>query len=125
MNVKFTSLVFASFFSTGALAGTTYALPDPSIIVTPNWANTTTIVTVRSTTYRGPSAFYYVRECARPDSRSYHCMILREDHTKVTSATGAAAFVTLKVQSASILIRSGHNYWRQADTVLAGSLTFR
>lgn len=115
---------FALFFSTGVLAGTTYALPDPSIIVTPNWSYTTTIVTVKSRTYRGPSAFYYVRRCAKADTASYHCMVLREEHTKITSATGAVAFATLKVESASVLIRSGHNYWRQTDTVLSGALTF-
>jgi trehalose utilization protein len=122
--MKIIIVLLSLLFSSAALAGATYALPDPSIIVTPNWSNTTTIVTVGSTTYRGASAFYYVRECAKPDSSTYHCMIIREDHTKLTSDSGAAAFVTLTVQSASTLIRSGHNYWRQTDTVLSGSLTF-
>jgi len=121
MNVN--SGLLALFFSGAALAGTTYSLPDPLFRITPNGSGTTTTVAVNRATYNGPSAFYYVSKCAKADTTSYHCMVIREDHVKIVSGSGAVAFVTLIVQSASVLIRSGHHHWRQTDTVLAGSLT--
>jgi len=108
--------------NTPALADTT-TLPDPSVSVTPNYANTTTIVSVSGVTYRGASAFYYVSECAKPDSVRYHCNILQEDNVVLVAPDGSTVTVSLTIQSASTLITSGHNYWRHTDTVLAGSLT--
>lgn len=121
--MKMLASLIAALFATAVLADTTYQLPNPAITVTPNWSNTTTIVTMGTVTWRGPSGFYYVGECQRPDDSGYHCSILQEDNVTLTVPGHAPIAVTIAMQAASILIRSGHNYWRQADTVLNGAVT--
>lgn len=106
-----------------AMASTSYTLPDPAVTVTPNWSNTTTIVTVAGVTYRGPSHFYYVSACAKADGPRYHCNVLAETDVVLTDSTGNTAVVSLTMQDASILIISGHNYWRQSQVVLNGDLS--
>lgn len=123
--MKVITALLACLITSAAVAGTGYSLPDPSVRVTPNASGTATIVTVRKMTYRGPSAFYYVHRCADADTAYYHCIVIHEQHVTLTAPTGAVAIVWLTVQSASVLIRSGHNYWRHTDTVLAGGLTVR
>lgn len=121
--MKMIASLIAALFATLALAGTTYQLPNPAITVNPNYSNTTTLVTIGSVTWRGPSAFYYVGECQRPDDSGYRCNILQEDNVTLTAPGHAPIAVTIAMQSASILIRSGHNYWRSSDTVLNGAVT--
>jgi len=123
--MKLITALLACLITNGALAGTSYSLPDPVVKVTPNASGTTTIVTVGKKAYRGPSAFYYVHHCANRDTPYYHCIVIHEQHVTLTATSGAIAIVWLTVQSASTLIRSGHNYWRHTDTVLAGGLTVR
>jgi hypothetical protein len=107
-----------------AAQAATYELPDPDIPVTPNYSNTTTIVTIAGVTYRGPSQFYYVSECAKPDGPYYRCDVMSESDVVLTAqdGSGALATVNLTAQFSSTLIRSGHNYWRQGQTVLNGDL---
>lgn len=107
--------------SIGAFA-TTYALPAPGITINPNYSNNTTIVTIGATTWRGPSAYYYVGECVKPDSPSYRCDILQEDNVPLTAPGQAPIYATITLQSAAVLVRSGHNYWHQVYTVLTGSV---
>lgn len=109
-------------FSGLAAADTTYTLPDPSIAVSPNVNNTTT-VTIDGVAYRGPAAFYYLSACPKPNTPRYHCSIIEEDGVVLTAADGSIVTVTIVDQSASSLIISGHNYWRHTDTVLDGSVT--
>ena len=121
--MKFRNLAAAALLvSTGAL-GATFDLPDPSITVNPNYGGNTTIVTLGGVTWRGPSAYYYVGECARPDSTGYRCNVLQEDNVPLTSPGHAPIAVSITLQEAAVLIRSGHNYWRNSDTVLAGQVT--
>lgn len=107
----------------GAAQAATYPLPDPAISVNPNYSNTTTIVTIAGVTYRGPSQFYYVSECARPDGPTYHCNVMAESGVVLVAAGGQTITVDLTVQFAGILIRSGHNYWRTSQLVLNGDVT--
>lgn len=106
-----------------AHGATSYSLPDPAVTVNPNYSNTTTIVTVAGVTYKGASQYYYVSECSQPDGARYHCNILREDNVVLKDSNGHVAVVSLTIQDASILIISGHNYWRQSVTVLSGTLS--
>ncbi len=105
-----------------ASAATFYSLPDPGVIVNPNFGNTTTIVTVAGKTYRGASNFVYFSECTKPDAVRYRCNIMTEDDVILVASDGSVARVSLTVQFASTLIVSGHNYWRNSQTVLAGEL---
>lgn len=119
MKFKYLALLLLSAV---AQAATVYPLPDPAIFVNPNYGNTTTIVTIAGVTYRGPSAFYYVSECAKADGARYHCDVLAETDVLLKASDGSQALVTLTIQSAAVLITSGHNYWRNTDTVLNGSV---
>jgi hypothetical protein len=103
-------------------AGTTYTLPDPAVPVTVNETYNTISATLGSTYYSATSAFYYVSECAKPDSPTYHCNILAEDNL-ILNASGNTVVISLVIQSQSVLIRSGHNYWRHSNTILSGTLT--
>lgn len=116
------ALMLATLLASAAQA-TTYPVPDPAIFINPNYGNTTTIVTMAGVTYRGPSAFVYAGECARPDDAGYRCDILTEYSVQLTAPGHAPIGVSLTIQSANVLIRSGHNYWRHSDTLLSGSVT--
>lgn len=118
------AILAAAVMAHTAHADITYQLPDPAIRVTPNWSYTTTIVTMGDTTWRGPSHFYYVGECLRPDGPGYHCNLLQEDNVTLTADGHDPISVSLGIQSYGILIRSGHNFWRNADILLNGSVTF-
>jgi hypothetical protein len=117
-----TMLLAAALAVSGAANAATYDLPDPAVYVEPN-LNGTTIVTVEGNTYRGPSAYVYVSECAKPDSFTYHCSILQETDVTLTASNGNTISVSILYQQASTLIRSGHNYWRQSRVVLDGTVT--
>lgn len=98
------------------------SLPDPAVSVdlrTPG----TTYVTVGGVRYGGPSEFVYFSECSKPDGPRYRCDIRTETDVTLYSNTGASIVVSLTVQFASTLIISGHNWWRQSQTVLSGDLT--
>lgn len=101
----------------------TLDVPNPAITVNPNYSNTTTIVTMGTTSFRGPSRFFYVGECQKPDSASYRCDVVEEDQVVLTAPSGQTMVVSLVVQSSAVLIRSGHNYWRHTDTVLSGTVS--
>jgi hypothetical protein len=116
-----TMLLAAALAVSGAASAATYDLPDPSIYVNPN-VNGTTVVTVEGNTYRGPSAYVYVSECVKPDSPTYHCSILQETDVVLTATNGNTISVSILYQQASTLIRSGHNYYRQSQTVLDGAV---
>lgn len=116
-------LLLLALVTLAAFAATTYILPDPTVTVTPNYSNTTTLVTIAKVTWKGPSAYYYVSECAKPDAAGYHCSVLQEDNVVLTSPGHMPLTVTITMQSAGVLIRSGHNYWRYTNLVLAGSVT--
>jgi hypothetical protein len=107
--------------ASGIASAATYDLPDPAIYVNPN-VNGTTVVTVEGNTYRGPSAYVYVSECVKPDSPTYHCSILQETDVVLTATNGNTISVSILYQQASVLIRSGHNYWRQSQIVLDGTV---
>lgn len=108
-----------------AQASTVYHLPYTDVFVTPNWNNTTTVVTVQGVTYRGPSAYYYVSECFKADGASYHCDVRQEDNVVLTADGNTGQFITvsLRITSTSVLIRSGHNYWRHSDFITDGTVT--
>lgn len=97
-------------------------LPDPSITVNLRYPGTT-YVTVDGMQYVGASQFVYFSECAKPDGPRYHCNINVETDVPLYSATGASIVVSITAQFASTLITSGHNWWRQTQTVLDGSVT--
>lgn len=118
---KFFVLLAALGFTGVALASTTYELPNDAFSVNPNYNNTTTIVTVGATTYRGPSQFFYVGECARADGPKYHCNVMQENQVVLTAPNGSTLVVNLTVQFASVLITSGHNYWRNSQIVVTPS----
>ena len=115
-------VLFAGMFVAAAAQAATYKLPNPAIAVIPNYSNRTTIVTIRGVTYRGPSRFYFVRQCYKPDGPDYHCDVMAESAVvlKAQDGSGMRAIVTLTAQFSSTLIRSGHNYWRQSQIVLHG-----
>lgn len=117
-------LLLLAFMATTAQAATTYNLPDPAVSVNPNYGNTTTIVTIAGVAYRGPSQFVYFSECARPDApNAYRCNIETESNVVLTAEDGSVVVVNLTVQFASVLIRSGHNFWRPSQIVLSGDVT--
>lgn len=110
-----------------ARAGTTN-LPDPNVIVNPNYNNNTTIVSFTSgiqvlKTYRGPSRFYYFAPCAKPDSPTYRCTVQSENGVVIVAPDGSTAVVNLTVQFAYLLNRSGHNFWVSQQIILAGDVT--
>lgn len=105
------------------LAPQSYTLPDPNIFVSPNYSNTTTIVTMGGRTYRGPSHFFYVSECSKPDSATWHCDVLSEVGVVLTAPDHSMITVNMTIQSSGVLIRSGHNYWRYAQLLLSGDVT--
>lgn len=117
------ALLLSAVLAPRCFASTTFVLPNPAITVTPNYSNITTIVTIGTVTWKGPSAFYYVSECTKPDSTVYHCNVLEEDGVTLTAPGHDPMSVSLQYQDAAILIRSGHNYWRQSDTLLNGTVT--
>lgn len=119
------ALVLAFTVNIQEARAATYPLPDPAISVVPNYSNTTTIVVLNGVTYRGPSAFYYVRECDKPDGARFHCNVMQEAGVVLTAqdGSGARVVVDLVVQFASTLITSGHNWWRSTQTVLSGDVT--
>lgn len=120
--VKRVAIVLAGLCVTAAaMASTTYDLPNSAFNVTPNWSNTTTIVTVGATTFRGPSQFYYVSACAAPNTARYHCSVQREDQVVLTAPDHSTMVVSLTVQFAGVLITSGHNYWRNSQIVVTPS----
>lgn len=104
-----------------AFAATTYNLPDPVVYAVAS--GTTTTVVISGVVYRGPSQFVYFSECPRPDGTGYHCNIMVENDVVLVAADGSTAIVNLTVQFAGVLIRSGHNYWRNSAIVLAGDVT--
>ena len=106
-----------------AFADTTYQLPDPSISVTIPASINSATVKVGGVYYSGPVAFYYLSECATPDTQYRHCNILEGDDAVLTAADGSTITVTLVVQSLRVLIRSGHNYWRSSTVLLDGTVT--
>lgn len=106
----------------GTVNAATYPLPSPEIFVNPNYSNTTTIVQIAGVTYRGASHFYYLSECARPDDARYHCDVLQESWVVLTAADHSTVTVNITAQFASVLITSGHNYWRQSQLVLSGEV---
>lgn len=102
-------------------------LPAPNAIVNPNYNNNTTIVSFTSgiqvlITYRGPSAFYKLSECAKPDSSTYRCDVIQESNVLLTAPDGSTAVVNLTVQDAWTLNRSGHNTWVHSQIILAGDV---
>lgn len=123
MMSKLIGMVALLALSMTAQAATTYSLPDPAVSVNPNYSNTTTLVTIGSVLYKGKSNYYYVGECAKPDTSGYHCNVEEEDEVLLTALDGSTVTVTIVMQSSATLIRSGHNYWRSAYTILDGSVT--
>lgn len=119
--MKILPLLFLA--ASAAAHAATYELPDPAVQVTPNYGNTTTIVTIAGVTYRGPSAFYYVRECDKPDTTRYHCNVMAESGVVLKDENGNPVVVSLTAQFAAVLITSGHNYWRQSQIVTSGNAT--
>lgn len=121
--MKILPLLFLA--ASAAAHAATYELPDPAVQVTPNYGNTTTIVTIAGVTYRGPSAFYYVRECDKPDSTRYHCNVMAESGVLLTEAEvpHRTVLVDMTAQFAAVLITSGHNYWRQSQILTSGRVT--
>lgn len=110
--------------ASGLVNAATYDLPDPAVTVTISAAFNTTSVTVAGKSYRGTSQFYYVSECPGiVDTYAKHCNILEEDDVVLTAADGSTVTVTIVDQSLTVLIRSGHNYYRHSDTLLSGELT--
>ena len=119
-----TMLLAAALAVSGAASAATYDLPDSAILVTPNTLSNYTAVTVAGVRYTGPSAYYYLSECAKPDvPYRYRCDVLQEDAVVLTSSTGSTITVTIIYQQAYTLITSGHNYWRSSQVVLAGTVT--
>ena len=106
-----------------AQAETVYDLPDPAVTVRLNFLYNTTSVTIDGVSYTGPSQFYYLSECALPDTFYRHCNILEEDNVVLTAADGSTVTATVIDQSLRTLIRSGHNYWRSSETVIGGTVT--
>lgn len=105
-----------------ANAAASYPLPDPGIQVNPNYGGNTTIVTIAGVTYRGASHFYYLHECDKPDSARYHCSVMGESWVVLTALDHSTVTVNIIAQFASVLITSGHNYWRQSQLVLSGDV---
>lgn len=116
--------------SAAGFAGTAN-LPDPDVVV--NVASGATVATfytrdangniLTAKSYRATSQFVYFGECAKPDAVRYRCDIDQESNVVLVAPDGSTAIANLTVQFASTLIVSGHNYWRQSETVLAGDVT--
>lgn len=108
--------------SSVAQAATT-PLPNLAVLVdlrTPG----VTDVTVGGAEYQGASAFYSVLACAMPNTARYRCSIQREDNVVLQNVdhSGATVVVTLLVKFESILVVSGHQYWKQVRSILDGSV---
>lgn len=104
-----------------ASAATTVNLPDPTVYV--NLASGRTTVGIAGKYYQAPSQFVYLSPCATPDTSRYHCTVQTESNVVLTASDGTVVVATITAQFASVLITSGHNYWRNSQTVLAGSVT--
>lgn len=109
--------------ASGLVNAATYDLPDPAVTVAISAAFNTTSVTVAGKSYRGTSQFYYLSECAVPDTYARRCNIQEEDDVVLTATDGSTITVTVVDQHLAVLIRSGHNYFRTSDTLLSGELT--
>lgn len=131
--MKFVTLALLALIASPAFAQTINNLPSPSWSITPNYGNTQTIATrytkdaqgnvIDAKTYRGNSQFIYFGECSKPDGATYHCDILVETSVVLVASDGSTAVINLTIQSSSVLIRSGHNYWRHSDIVTSGDVT--
>lgn len=116
--------------SVAAFADTT-VLPDPNVTV--NLASGVTVATyytrdadgniLTAKTYRGPSLFAYVSECARQDGPKYHCNVEQETGVVLKAPDSTTVVANITAQFAATLITSGHNYWRQSALLLSGDLT--
>lgn len=120
------TLLASILVATAVNAGTTN-LPAANVTVNPNYNNNTTIVSFTQgtkvlITYRGPSQFYYVSECSKPDSPSYRCDIIEETDVVLTAGDGSAAVVSMVLQDAWLLNRSGHNQWVHQQIILSGEV---
>lgn len=120
--MKILPLLFLA--ASAAAHAATYELPDPAVQVTPNYGNTTTIVTIAGVTYRGPSAFYYLRECDKADGPKYHCDVMAETNVLLTEAAVPHRTVRadMTAQFSGTLITSGHNYWRYSQILTSGEV---
>lgn len=113
--------LLAALVSSSAFASTTYSLPDPAVSV--NLMSGRTTVTIAGVSYQAPSQFVYFSECVKPDSTYYRCNINTENDVVLVASDGSTAVVNITAQFSSTLIRSGHNWWRQSQIVLAGDVT--
>ncbi len=115
--------LLALLVSTAALAATTYSLPDPAVYV--NLQSNRTTIGIDGVYYQAPSAFAYVSECSKPDGARYRCNIETETDVPLyaTDGSGRSITATITAQFSSILITSGHNYWRSSQVVLGGEVT--
>lgn len=112
--------LLASLFATVAMASTTYNLPSAAVYV--NLASGNTTVGVGGVYYRAASQFVYFSDCPDPNTSRYRCSIQNENVT-LYSSTGVPATANITAKFESLYVVSGHPYWRQAQTVLAGQVT--
>jgi hypothetical protein len=113
------------------LQGSSYNLPDPHVVVNLSVPGKTTVTiyhrnidgTGVGKTYTGNANFIYSSECSKPDSASYRCDIMTETGEVLVAADGSTLTADITAQFYANLIISGHNYWRQGQTVLSGLVT--
>ena len=85
-------------------------------------ASTSTVVaSVNGVVYRG-SAVYTITATIR-NVYGNHEYIFHYDNGVLFAADGSSLLLTMDVDYKSILIRSGHNYYRHSYTVLSGTIT--
>ena len=124
--MRYFTALLASLFASVALASTTYNLPSAQVYV--NLASNHTTVGVPNgaggTKYFGAnSQFVYFAPCEQPDTSRYHCTIQVESNVVLVASDGSTAVANITAKFESILLTSGHNQWRQAQTVLSGDVT--
>lgn len=110
----------------GVAAAAEYDIFDPAVtFVNVNYNNNTTIVQLNGVYYRGPSAYYVIPGCTKPNSTYYRCAVYEEDNVVLTATdnSGATISVSIVYQHTSTLNRSGHNYWVPRTTILSGTIT--
>ena len=97
-------------------------LPDANVTVTHDAYYQTVYVTVEGVRYAGPYAGY-TNVIVLHNVYGNHEYVYHYDNMVLTSADGATLLLTADIDYRSVLIRSGHNYYRVSWTVLNGIVT--
>ena len=114
---------FAPNYDCTGTACTLFTNDNPGITVSsvthdPSWK--TISVTVNNVLYTGPNSYSVV--AILHNVYGNHEYVWHFDNVVMIAADGSTVLLSMDVDYRSILIRSGHNYYRTTWTVLSGSV---